>query len=112
LMKDGVPSIITFKVNANGEVLNQDVISFGSWILYDHPLSGNGMAFPWEKLQPRLSFPWILAGGLNAENVGSAIQLLRPNGVDVSTGVCLEGGLRKDPERMRKFIQIVRQVSQ
>jgi len=50
--------------------------------------------------------PVILAGGLNPENVRRALEAVRPQGVDVSTGV--EEGGRKSPERIRRFVEEVR----
>ena len=46
----------------------------------------------------------VLAGGLDPGNVGRAIQLLDPFGVDVSSGVEREPGL-KDPRLMRAFVE-------
>lgn len=51
--------------------------------------------------------PWILAGGLTPENVQEAIRLARPHGVDVAGGV-EEGPGRKDPERVRRFVEHAR----
>ena len=53
--------------------------------------------------------PIVVAGGLNAENVGEAIQTLSPWGVDVSSGVEAAPG-KKDPEKVRAFIQAVRNI--
>ena len=47
--------------------------------------------------------PVILAGGLNADNVAEAIQMVRPAGVDVHTGVEGADG-RKDPVKLRRFV--------
>lgn len=80
-------------------------------ILLDGPGGGMGRAFDWQKvadyLQPRRSQlpPIFLAGGLTPENVAEAISILRPDGVDVSSGVESLPG-RKDAEKVRTFINL------
>ena len=51
--------------------------------------------------------PIILAGGLNPTNVASVLQAIQPQGVDVSSGVESEAGI-KDVQKIRDFINIVR----
>jgi phosphoribosylanthranilate isomerase len=73
-------------------------------------LGGTGVALPWEQLVNDLvamrnggsGARLVLAGGLKAENVGEAIRLLRPDVVDVSSGVETAPGI-KDHARMRAF---------
>lgn len=86
----------------------------GAILLLDHPTQGGGrgQVWPWSEAVGLLEVGYdvILAGGLNAENVGQAIGDLGdllPWGVDVATGV--EGdAYRKDRARIEAFIQAVR----
>jgi phosphoribosylanthranilate isomerase len=64
---------------------------------------GGGTAFDWQiATSVAASLPIWLAGGLNADNVGLAIETVRPWCVDVSTGV--ESGGLKDHVKIRDFI--------
>ena len=79
-------------------------------ILIDSPVPGSGSSFNWEMLVPfvrELSKPVFLAGGLTPENVGDAIRIVRPYGVDVSSGVERERGI-KDPDLIEAFCEAVR----
>ena len=75
---------------------------------------GTGRAFPWRfarqfgQQNPKLKI--ILAGGLNPENVATAIKEVRPFGVDVTSGVEVSPG-RKDAQRIKAFVQAARQTS-
>lgn len=51
--------------------------------------------------------PWLLAGGLDPDNVGHAVRAVRPWGVDVAGGIELAPGI-KDGLRMRRFVEAVR----
>ena len=44
-------------------------------------------------------------------NVGKAIKLARPGGVDVSSGVTTPEGLLKDPEKIFQFVEEVRRAA-
>ena len=49
---------------------------------------GNGLAFDWRLLEDlRVGCPWLLSGGLSADNLAAAVMLCRPPAVDVSSGV-------------------------
>ena len=82
---------------------------------------GLGMAFDWQLAAQEIRLacntaaaafsadlpPLIVAGGLHSRNVASAIDVLKPWGVDVASGVELSPG-RKDPVRLRQFIAAAR----
>jgi len=80
------------------------------WLLFDAKVAdaalpgGNGQAFDWRLLAGfKLDKPWLLAGGLTAENVGEAIKAARAPGVDVSSGVESARGV-KDAGKIAAFI--------
>lgn len=70
---------------------------------------GTGKTFDWS-LVKELKCPQriILAGGLNAANVQKAIRIVRPYGVDVSSGVETNG--QKDKEKIWEFIKKAKEV--
>ena len=70
---------------------------------------GSGRTFAWELLAG-MKRPYILAGGLNPQNVGEAVRTLRPYGVDTSSGVETDG--IKDETKIRDFIETVRSIQE
>lgn len=75
---------------------------------------GTGKSFEWEKAVPiaesmrRHGLKLVVAGGLRPENVSEAIEILKPWGVDVASGVEARPG-KKDPEKVRAFVRAVRE---
>jgi phosphoribosylanthranilate isomerase len=68
---------------------------------------GAGVTAPWALIAASARRPFLLAGGLTPENVAAAIAAVRPDGVDVASGV--ERHARaKDPEKLAAFIAAVR----
>jgi phosphoribosylanthranilate isomerase len=63
---------------------------------------GSGLTFDWSLAGGR-PYPVIIAGGLDATNVGKAIETARPWGVDACSLLESSPG-KKDPERVRTFI--------
>lgn len=73
-------------------------------------LGGTGVAFDWQlAVKAKQYGRIILAGGLDPDNVASAVEQVRPYGVDVSSRVEASPG-RKDPVKVRAFIQNVKEV--
>lgn len=79
-----------------------------SVLLYEGANSGTGETADWaraEQLAPGRQL--VLAGGLSPDNVVDAIQAVRPAGVDVSSGVERERGI-KDPQAIQAFVAAAR----
>jgi phosphoribosylanthranilate isomerase len=75
--------------------------------------AGTGRSIDWAlagEIRGRVSLPVILAGGLDSGNVGKAVAVVKPFGVDVISGVENPVG-RKDPARVRAFVEAVRAQS-
>jgi len=72
---------------------------------------GTGKTFDWARLPREITFPLILAGGLNPVNVRKAIHAVHPYAVDVSGGVECEKGI-KDHEAIARFINEVTRGSE
>jgi phosphoribosylanthranilate isomerase len=71
---------------------------------------GTGTPISWEVArQAKGKTPVILSGGLRPETVGRAVRMVRPYGVDVSSGVERSPG-HKDHKRVREFIAAVREA--
>src|SRR5476651_1405306 len=76
-------------------------------------LGGTGEKFNWDLAVEAQKFgkPIFLAGGLTPENVGEAVEKVRPFAVDVSSGVESAPG-KKDAAKLKVFIQAVRKADQ
>jgi phosphoribosylanthranilate isomerase len=79
-------------------------------LLVDSATPGSGRTFDWSLVARIVTESRIiLSGGLTEQNVGDAIARVRPWGVDVSTGVEREPGV-KDPLKVKRFIDAVRRA--
>jgi phosphoribosylanthranilate isomerase len=84
-----------------------DMLLFDAKVIAGPP-GGGGRAFDWRLLRGRsISKPWLLAGGLNVQNVARAIAAAGAPGVDVSSGVETSPG-NKDGEAIRAFVEATR----
>lgn len=70
-------------------------------------LGGQGKTFDWAGIAAGVKTPLILAGGLNPENVATAVRTARPYAVDVSSGIESKPGI-KDSGKMESFVRHVR----
>ncbi|MGJ3245355.1 MAG: phosphoribosylanthranilate isomerase [Elainellaceae cyanobacterium] len=74
-----------------------------------HPslLGGTGMTVDWSILKDFYpTRPWLLAGGLNPDNVADALTRMRPDGIDLSSGVEIQPGNKDLTKIARLFEQL------
>ena len=67
---------------------------------------GTGKTFDWKLIPKELNNNFIIAGGLNSNNIASLVSDYHPFGIDVASGVELEPG-KKNIMELKKFLQKV-----
>jgi phosphoribosylanthranilate isomerase len=103
------PIIKAIKVETASDVASAKAYEAAVLILYDAKApkgslpGGNGLSFDWT-LMDGVTPPYMLSGGLDADNVAQAITLTRAPIVDVSSGVESSPGV-KDAQLIAKFIK-------
>lgn len=105
----GLPFMKALRVNEQTDIpkLAQDYHQANGLLLDAYnstTYGGTGESFDWSLAKVELDLPIILAGGLNPETVGKAIQQVSPYAVDVSSGVESSKGI-KDIQKIQQFIQ-------
>ncbi|HQX27600.1 MAG TPA: phosphoribosylanthranilate isomerase [Alphaproteobacteria bacterium] len=106
----GIPVMKAIRIGDKTDLEQLDeFLPVADWLLFDVKVEGEhggtGKSFDWSLLRRRkIEKPWMLSGGLNAGNVASALGILRPKAVDVSSGVEIERGV-KDAAKIRAFIK-------
>lgn len=111
LNKTNIPIFKAFNVN---DMDKYDVYNKCSRIkayVFDAQEPGSGKTFSWNILNDieKSDKMFVLAGGLSIENVSKAIEYVKPDCVDISTGVEFDDGTPgKNPEKIRLFTEEVR----
>jgi len=102
-------SVKTSGINTELGLPKADYLLFDTW--HKDMAGGCGNPFNWDYLKNHtFDSPYFLAGGLNKDNVATAIRQLKPFAVDVSSGV--ETNNRKDNDKIISFIKCVKECQQ
>lgn len=103
--------LIVIPVNSDGsyEIAPFSLQENETW-LYDCKTFGEGKTFNWSQFIKKEEGPFFLAGGLKLNNLGLAAETLAPQGLDVSSGVSLGCGVKKDHKLMKEFIKRTHEV--
>lgn len=109
----GVPyvKVLRMRENVNVIAFTQEYPNAAGILLdtYSKEGGGSGQTFDWSLIPEDVSVPLILAGGLNPENVASAVEAVKPYAVDVSSGVESEPAV-KDHKKIEQFIKEVLRI--
>ena len=123
LLRDAVPGTrLVQVVHVTGEesleeaeslagVVDAILLDSGRPDLTVKELGGTGRVHDWEisrAIVQAVAVPVILAGGLRADNVGTAIEAVRPYAIDVCTGVRTNGVL--DEQKLSDFMREARPI--
>ena len=112
----GLPVMKALPIAERGDLSPIRVFAnVSDWLLFDAraPVDatrpgGLGKAFDWTLLQGvKPGIPFMLSGGLDADNVAEALSITKAPGVDVSSGVERRPG-EKDADKIRAFIRAAR----
>jgi phosphoribosylanthranilate isomerase len=100
----------------SGEPLPRAVSVAATSVLLDawvEGFGGSGRRFDWDRAEEarRYGLPLLIAGGVTPENVTELLERLRPDGVDVASGVERSPGV-KDPARVQALVQAVRRFEE
>jgi phosphoribosylanthranilate isomerase len=93
---------------AVAEEVDAVLLDSGNQSLPVKELGGTGRTHDWTlsaRIREAIAKPLFLAGGLNPQNVATAIEQVQPFGVDVCSGLRNEGML--DPQKMNDFFQSI-----
>lgn len=107
----GIPAIKTLHVG--GSLPDATTTPTAEWLLFDtfdeHRSGGTGRRFDWSLLATyERSKPFFLSGGLTPDNVVAAISLVRPDAIDVASGVEASPGVKDHAQVARLFDRVGR----
>jgi phosphoribosylanthranilate isomerase len=106
----GIPAIKTLHVN--DALPDTHATPSAAWLLFDtydqRRGGGTGRRFDWSLLATyERSKPFFLSGGLTPDNVVAAVSLVRPDAIDVASGVEASPGI-KDHDKVARLFERVR----
>ena len=102
------PLIQAFSIRTKEDV-RRALESEADYLLFDQGSGGTGLTFDWSLIL-EVTRPFFLAGGLGEGNLEKAVLKVRPWAVDLSSSLETDG--RKDPEKIRRAVELVRRLNQ
>ncbi len=111
IKKMGVKIIKVISVNSKHDLRKINDFNSADYFLFDYKPTkdelpgGNAKSFDWKILKNlKTDKPWFISGGINIDNIQHIIDNIKPFGIDLSSGVEKELGI-KDNRIINKFIE-------
>ena len=111
LKEIGVKIIKSISINNQNDLKKIENFMSVDYFLFDYKPTkgelpgGNAKSFDWNILQNlKINKPWFLSGGINTKNIQQILQDINPSGIDLSSGVEKELGI-KDNHIINNFIE-------
>lgn len=101
------PLIQAFSIRTKEDV-RRALESEADYLLFDQGSGGTGLTFDWSLIL-EVTRPFFLAGGLGEGNLEKAVLKVRPWAVDLSSSLETDG--RKDPEKIRRAVELAQKLS-
>lgn len=114
-LPDGTKTVQVIRVRGSEEIESAKTAPAHAVLLdamHTAVLGGSGTRFEWslaKGLRSEISKPFLLAGGLNPQNVTDALNAVQPHGVDAASGVEDKIPGAKDHRKVEEFLRRVRE---
>ncbi len=106
-----MPIIKAVHVSTTEQILEAEKLHCQYLLLdtaYTDKVGGGGKSFNWDIIPEKVSKPFFLAGGINADNITDAVKVVNPYSIDLSSSVETDG--KKDRSKIKEVIEKVRRV--
>lgn len=115
--KTKLPVIKAMRISTDDDFVNAqkyeavcDMLLFDTKLSNDATKGGTGISFDWNLMKSRnFSKPWMLAGGLNIDNLAEAIAKTNAKIIDLSSGAEDAEG-NKSPEKIRQILELAANI--
>lgn len=102
------PLIQAFSIRTGRDV-ERALGTAADYLLLDQGKGGTGQTFDWSLIRD-IRQPYFLAGGIGEQNLRQAVREMNPWAVDMSSSLETDG--RKDPEKIRRVMRLMRKLNQ
>ena len=111
--KKNLKIIKTISIYNENDLRQFELFSHADFFLFDYKSKknelpgGNAKSFNWFLLKDKkISKPWFISGGINKDNIYEILENLNPYGIDISSGVEDQPGI-KNTNKIKEIVKII-----